>query len=75
LLRPNGHNLTARLVELPTTAKRVENVFLEILGRMPDEVERARAIAYLDARSERPEAGVRQLTWALITSAEFLLNH
>jgi hypothetical protein len=75
LLRPSGRNLTARLVELPTTAKRVETAFVEILGRMPDDAERIRAIAYLDGRSERPEAGVRQLTWALLTSAEFLLNH
>lgn len=75
LSQPNGHNLTARLVELPTNAKRVETAFVEILGRKPDDAERASAIAYLDARSERPEAGVRQLTWALLTSAEFLLNH
>jgi hypothetical protein len=75
LLQPGGQNLTARLAELPSNAKRVETAFVEILGRLPDDAERARAIAYLDARSERPQAGVRQLTWALLTSAEFLLNH
>jgi hypothetical protein len=75
LLQPSGANLTARLVQLPTSAQRVETAFVEILGRMPDDAERARGIAYLDARSERPEAGVRQMTWALLTSAEFLLNH
>jgi hypothetical protein len=75
LLQPGGTNLAARLVQLPTSAKRVETAFVEILGRMPDDAERARGIAYLDARSERPEAGVRQMTWALLTSAEFLLNH
>jgi hypothetical protein len=75
LLQPGGANLTARLVQFPTSAQRVQTAFIEILGRMPDEAERARGIAYLDARSERPEAGVRQMTWALLTSAEFLLNH
>jgi hypothetical protein len=75
LLRPEGHNLTARLVQLPSNAERVEGAFVGILGRKPEEAERARAIAYLDARSERPADGVRQLTWALLTSAEFLLNH
>jgi hypothetical protein len=75
MLRPSGQNLTARLVQLPTSAQRVRTAFVEILGRTPDNAEQARAIAYLDARSERPEAGVRQLTWALLTSAEFLLNH
>jgi hypothetical protein len=75
LLRPEGKNLTERLIELPSNARRVETAFLEILGRLPDAEERARAIAYLDARSERPGDGVRQMTWALLTSAEFLLNH
>jgi hypothetical protein len=75
LLQPSGEKLTARLVQLPTSPQRVETAFIEILGRLPDDAERARAIAYLDARSERPEAGVRQMAWALLTSAEFLLNH
>ena len=35
----------------------------------------ALAVAYLDARNDRAEAAVRQLTWALLTNAEFLLNH
>jgi hypothetical protein len=75
VLRPSGQNLSARLVQLPSSAQRVRTAFVEILGRMPDDAEQSRAMAYLDARSERPEAGVRQLTWALLTSAEFLLNH
>ncbi|MDB5319577.1 MAG: hypothetical protein JWN40_1208 [Phycisphaerales bacterium] len=75
MLQPRGENLAARLVQLPTSAQRAETAFVEILGRLPDDAERARATAYLDGRSERPEAGVRQLTWALLTSAEFLLNH
>jgi hypothetical protein len=75
LLQPKERNLTARLIELTSSAKRVDEAFVEILGRKPDDAERARAIAYLDARSERPEDGVRQLTWALLTGAEFLVNH
>jgi hypothetical protein len=62
-------------VQLPSSAQRVRTAFVEILGRMPDDAELSRAVAYLDARSERPEDGVRQLTWALFTSADFLLNH
>jgi hypothetical protein len=75
LLQPRDHNLTERLIELTSSAKRVDEAFVEILGRKPDEAERTRAVAYLDARSERPEDGVRQLTWALLTGAEFLVNH
>jgi hypothetical protein len=75
LLQPKDHNLTGRLIELTSSGRRVDEAFIEILGRKPDEAERARAVAYLDARSERPEDGVRQLTWALLTGAEFLVNH
>ncbi len=75
LLKPNGQNLTARLLNLSTSGERARVAFLEILGRLPDDDEQARAIAYLDARGNRPEAGVRQLAWALLTSADFLLNH
>jgi mono/diheme cytochrome c family protein len=75
LLQPAGENLTSRLVQMTSNTKRARAAFVDVLGRSPDEGELARAVAYLDARSERPEDGVRQLTWALLTSAEFLLNH
>lgn len=75
LLKARGHNLTARLLELPNNDERAKAAFVEILGREPDDAERAGAVAYLEARADRPEAGVRQLAWALLTSAEFLLNH
>jgi hypothetical protein len=32
-------------------------------------------MAFLDSRNDRPEAAVSQFTWALLTGAEFLLNH
>jgi mono/diheme cytochrome c family protein len=75
MLKPSGQNITARLLKLPTNQGKVRTAFVEILGREPDNSELAGAIAYLDARNDRPEAGVRQMTWALLTSAEFLLNH
>jgi hypothetical protein len=75
LLKPQDQDLTARLLKLPTTEERARAVFVEVLGRPPGDDERAQAIAYLDARGDRPEAGVKQLSWALLTSSEFLLNH
>jgi hypothetical protein len=75
LLQPRDHNLTARLLELRTNEERATAAFVQVLGREPDDAERASAVAYLDARSDRPDAGVRQLTWAVLTGAEFLLNH
>jgi len=75
MLKPSGENLNARLLKLPTNQEKVKMAFIEILGREPDNSELAGAVAYLDARNDRAEAGVRQMTWALLTSAEFLLNH
>lgn len=75
LLKPKGNNLTARLLKLPTNSERARTAFVEILGREPADSELHGAIAFLDSHNDRPEVGVREFTWALLTDAEFLLNH
>ena len=72
---PRAVDMTAQLLKLPSNDERARMVFAEALGRAPDDAELAGAVAFLDARNDRPEAGVREMTWALLTSAEFLLNH
>ena len=74
LLKSGPGNLVARVAELDAAAA-VEHVFLAVLGRSPDGDERDQALAYLRERRERREESVRQLVWALISSAEFRLNH
>ena len=75
LLHPEGENLAVRLLKLPTSEARVRTAFLDVLGRPPDETELRTLVAYLDARSERPDAADRQLMWTLLTCTEFLTNH
>jgi hypothetical protein len=75
LLKPNGQNLTGRLLKLSDNSQRAKEAFIDVLGREPDESELARAVAFLDAHEDRPEAGVREFVWALMSDAEFLLNH
>ena len=75
LLKPNGKNLTSRLLELATSEERVRRVFLVVLGRSPEQAELTQACAYLDNRKDRAEAAVRHVEWALLASPEFLLNH
>lgn len=75
LLKPAGDDLTVRMLKLQSNAARAREVFVDILGRLPDAGEQTRCVEYLDARSERPEAGLKQLEWSLLTSSEFLLNH
>src|SRR5262249_35200586 len=75
LLKPNGKNLTSRLLELPTSDEKVRRAFSVVLGRSPDQDELTQACAYLEDRQDRSEAAVRHVEWALLASPEFLLNH
>jgi hypothetical protein len=43
--------------------------------RQPESEELSACRQFLDRRRERPEEAVRQLMWALLTSAEFRFNH
>lgn len=71
LLKPATGNTAARLAALPDTAARVAAAFRAVLGRAPDKAEAAQSVAFLNSRVEA-DAGVRDLLWALMTSAEFL---
>lgn len=75
LFKPDGQNTTARLLQISDQNQRVREAFEIVLGRLPTNEEMTRTVAYLDSRADRPEAGVRQMLWALVTDAEFLLNH
>jgi hypothetical protein len=53
-----------------------EQLYLSLLSRRPSAQERAEVVALLEARgAERRSAAIRDLAWALITSAEFRFNH
>ncbi len=75
LLEPGSSNLTARLVAMVREEDRVKEAFITVLGRDPDSTEKEQATAYLKLRKDRPEAGVKQLVWALVAGAEFQINH
>jgi hypothetical protein len=73
LLTPRGDNLAARLPALRAAEARVRSAFTAVFGREPDGEELRECTAYLLARA--PEAGAKQLLWAMLSSAEFQLNH
>jgi hypothetical protein len=50
----------------------VETLYLCILSRRPTDAERSRLIAYIDRQGQR---AYQDICWALLNSAEFLLNH
>ena len=72
LLEPVPGSTIARIVDLPTPAERVEAAFRAALGRTPEPEEAARAGEVLATRPDQVAGAVRDLLWALLTSAEFL---
>ena len=73
-LIPQGNNLTARLAKLQDPRELTEELYSSVLTRRPTQAESDEVAAYL-ADSEKPDAGIQDLTWALLTSAEFRFNH
>ncbi len=72
ILKPSSEGTLAKLAELPQTAARARQAFLAVYGRAPDSDEAKQTKAFLDARADKPAEAVRDLLWALMTSAEFL---
>ena len=73
LLKPTSGSTTAQLLALPSNEARVRQAFRIVLGRSPDAAELKPCQSLLAAQS--PEQGIRNLLWALLTSAEFQVNH
>ena len=53
----------------------VRTAFQATFGRQPDDDELIACTEFLSERAENRHAGVSQLIWALLTSAEFRFNH
>jgi hypothetical protein len=73
LLKPKEGNAAAQLLAVDSAEQRVKRAFLMVLGREPDSAESAE-LATLGKAGTR-ENGVRNILWALLSSAEFQLNH
>jgi Protein of unknown function (DUF1549)/Protein of unknown function (DUF1553)/Planctomycete cytochrome C len=72
LLQPTAGHVIERLATLPEPAQRVREAFLAVYARVPDAEESTAAEAFLQAQSAHPPEALRDLLWALMTSAEFL---
>ena len=66
-------NLIDRLAELPDD-EIADELFLSILSRPAEEVDRDDVEEFLNAASDR-ETALSQLAWALWASNEFIINH
>jgi hypothetical protein len=74
-LAPGGGNLTDRLIKLTDPRALAEELYLSVLTRRPTAAEVAETTDYLARRASERPAAVQELTWSLITSAEFRFNH
>ena len=72
VLKSGTNGTVTRLAALPDQTARIKEAFLDVDGRPPDADETAQAKAFLKARSGKPDEDMRELLWALMTSAEFL---
>ena len=72
----HGTDATAivELCGMSDTRDTVQAAFQLALSRSPDEAETSHAVDYVSTHTDRNEA-IRQLVWALTTSAEFRFNH
>ncbi len=73
VLAPRAGNLSERLLTVREESDRVREAFANVFGREPDPEELQECAGYLAGHS--PEAGVKHLLWAMLSSAEFQLNH
>ena len=67
--------LLQRLSEIESHEMQTQHLFQTVYTREPSSDETAAVVAYLDKRSESPDAALRQVLWSLLTSAEFQFNH
>ena len=75
-LAPGGGNLTDRLVKMTDEKKLAEEVYLSVLTRRPTDDEVSGVVAYLAERTkEKRTEAIKEVVWALLTSAEFRFNH
>ena len=75
LLIPRPGNLINRLSELKSHEEIIDELFLCVLSRRPDSKERVDVANYLKINDDRKTERLANLTWALLTSTEFMVNH
>ena len=74
-LKPKPGNLVERLTKLDENERLAEELYLNVLTRLPTEEEQVEVNEYLQRFQNRRAEALGELAWALIASAEFRLNH
>jgi hypothetical protein len=75
LLKPTNDNLTQRLSGMDDPYQIADELYLAILSRPADKVERSEIAAVLSSAGPQKTNSIRELCWALLSSNEFRFNH
>lgn len=75
LLNPRPGNLIHRLNELKSDDEVINELFMCVLSRQPSPAEMTDVQQYLNLNNDRKTEPLANLTWALLTSTEFMVNH
>jgi hypothetical protein len=70
---PRGR-VTQIMKQTSDPSKRVEELYLGVLGRLPDPTETAACLGQIST-AESPEKGLQTILWCLLNTKEFLLQH
>ena len=74
-LNPGGGNLMDRLMKQPDPRKTAKELYLSVFTRHPTPEEQALVAELLKEHSQDRESALKAMTWALLASAEFRVNH
>lgn len=74
-LKPEADNLVARLSRLSDHAAVADELYFSVLTRPATQEEQAEVADYLQRHSQRRVEALQELSWALLSSAEFRTNH
>ena len=74
-LKPKDNNLVARLGKLSAPTEIADELYLSVLTRQPEKEEVSEVENFLKKNESNREEALRELSWALLASAEFRLNH
>lgn len=75
MLSSKSGNLVERLAKMSDSKQVADELYLSVLTRGPGSEESAEVASYLEKHASRRTEAMGELAWALITSAEFRLNH
>lgn len=73
----NNADFNTLVTKNPTTASKVDSLFIWVLSRTPRPDELDRLVRYVDSGGPTgdPRRALSDVYWALLNSAEFMLNH